>query len=91
MIQGKEMSWKVFVTRKIPQPGIDLLINNGFNIKIFEDDQPITRKKLLEKIKNVDALLPLLTDTISSEIIRAGKQLKIIANYAAGYNNIDLQ
>ena len=81
---------KVFITRRIPQPGIDLLLNNGFDVEIFEKDQPIPNEVLLEKVKNIDALLPLLTDSISKEIIEKADNLKIIANYAVGFNNIDL-
>lgn len=84
------MPKKVYITRQIPQPGIDLLKENGFDIEIYNEDKPIPEKILIEKIKNIDALLPLLTDSISQEIINTGKNLGIIANYAVGFNNIDL-
>ncbi|MCK5032432.1 MAG: D-glycerate dehydrogenase, partial [Calditrichia bacterium] len=71
--------------------GIDLLIENGFDVDVYTEDKPIPIKVLLEKVENIDALLPLLTDSISAEIIEKGNKLKIIANYAAGFNNIDLE
>ena len=85
------MSKKVFVTRQIPQPGIDLLLENGFELEIYDEDKPIPQEILLEKVNNVDALLPLLTDSVSKFVINEGKDLKIIANYAVGFNNIDLK
>ena len=84
------MAKKIFITRQIPQPGIDLLIENGFDVDVYTEDKPIPIKVLLEKVENIDALLPLLTDSISAEIIEKGNKLIIIANYAAGFNNIDL-
>jgi glyoxylate reductase len=85
------MSKKVYITRKIPQPGIDLLINNGFFVEVYGEDKPIPSEVLLHSVKNVDALIPLLTDSVSKEVIENGTNLKIIANYAAGFNNIDIE
>lgn len=85
------MPKNVFITRKIPQGGIDLLIRKGFNVEVFKEDRSILKEELLSKIKTTDALLPLLTDEISAEIIQAGEKLKIIANHAVGFNNIDLE
>jgi len=84
------MKWKVFVTRNIPSSGLDLLRNAGMQVDIYPHDQPVPEGVLLEKIVDCDALLCLLTDSISRRIIKAGQELKIIANYAVGYNNIDL-
>jgi len=84
------MSKKVYITRQIPQPGIDLLMENGFDVEIYDENKPIPDEILMEKIKDVDVLLPLLTDSISKDIIKKGNNLKIIANYAVGFNNIDM-
>lgn len=81
---------KVFVTRKIPDEGLDLL-RKETALEVWEKDQVIPRKELLKRVKGVDALLPLLTDKIDGEVMdAAGPQLKIIANYAVGYDNIDV-
>ena len=85
------MTKKIYITRRIPQPGIDLLNEHEFEVEIFEKNEPIPNELLKQKIKEADALLPLLTDKISKDIIKAGNNLKIIANYAAGFNNIDMQ
>lgn len=84
---------KVFVTRPIPERGIQVLVE-GFgreNVTFFEHDRVIGRSELLERVKGIDGLLPILTDTIDAEVMdAAGPQLKVIANYAVGYNNIDV-
>lgn len=81
---------KIFVTRKIPQAGLDLL--KDYDLKVSPYDRVLTKEELLENVKDIDALLCLLTDKIDKEIMdAAGKQLKIIANYAVGFDNIDVK
>lgn len=83
----------IYVTRMIPQKGIDML-KDAFgedSIEINPDDRVLTREELLGKIKGRDAVLSLLTDKMDAEAIDAiGSQCKIISNYAVGYNNIDV-
>jgi len=80
---------KVFVTRTIPDSGIKLL-QPHCQVKVYSPDMAIPRKELLSGVKWCDALLCLLTDTIDIEVIDANPKLKIIANYAVGYDNIDV-
>jgi len=83
---------KIFVTRKIPGSALDKLTNSGNEVVISEFDRPLTREELSEKAKGVDALLCLLTDKIDGEVLNAiGPQLKIISNYAVGFDNIDIE
>jgi glyoxylate reductase len=84
------MVWKVYVTREIPHQGIELLKKSGLKVEVYEKDNAIPKDLLIRKISESDACLSLLTDTISEEVINAGSKLKIIANYAVGFNNIDL-
>src|SRR3989344_4725088 len=80
---------KVFVTRKIPEDGLKLL-QGQVDLEVWED-RAIPREVLLEKVKGVDAILSLLTDKIDGEVMdAAGPQLKLISNYAVGYDNIDV-
>ena len=84
---------KVFVTRTIPQPGLDVLANalGEGTITVSPQDNVIAREALLEGVRDADALLPILTDAIDAEVMdAAGPQLKVIANFAVGYNNIDV-
>ncbi|MFA5133223.1 MAG: D-glycerate dehydrogenase [Patescibacteria group bacterium] len=84
---------KIFITRRIPQPGIDLLKKQkGFQVSVSPHDRVLTKKEIIKFAKGSDALLSLLTDNINAEIMDGiGPKLKIIANYAVGFNNIDLE
>ncbi|MCX7995726.1 MAG: D-glycerate dehydrogenase [candidate division WOR-3 bacterium] len=80
---------KIFITRKIPEVAIELL-SKHFKVEIFPLDRPITKSELKRHIKDKTGVIPLLTDNITKEIMDSAPRLKIIANYAAGYNNIDI-
>lgn len=82
---------RIFITRQIPSSGINALKAAGYKIDIYKEDKIIPRKELLKRVKGCDALLSLLTDQIDAEVLdAAGPQLKVIANYAVGFDNIDL-
>jgi len=84
---------QVFVTRPIPESGIALLVEafGAENVVVSPHDRVITREELIANVAGVEALLPILTDGIDAAVMdAAGPQLKIIANYAVGYNNIDV-
>ena len=82
---------KVFITRLIPDEGIKILKEKGYTVAIYPKDQIIPRKELLQGVKGAHALIPDLTDKIDAEVFEAaGPQLKIVANYAVGVDNIDL-
>lgn len=82
---------KVLVTRKIPGEFVERLKNAGFEVDLWNRDCPMGRQDLLERVVGVDALLSLLTDKIDAELMdKAGPSLKIISNYAVGFDNIDL-
>lgn len=83
------MKQKVFVTRRIPQAGLDLL-EKEFDVTVNPDNRVLTKEEVIKGVKEADALLCLLTDEIDAEVMDANKNLKIIANYAVGYNNIDV-
>lgn len=81
---------KIFVTRQIPEVGINLLEEKGWDVLVGPEGS-ISREDLLEGVKGVDAILSVLTEKIDGEVMdAAGSQLKIVANYAVGYNNIDV-
>ncbi len=80
----------VYVTRMLPDAAIDLLKRHT-DAEINPDDRVLTRKELLEKVRNRDAVLCLLTDTVDDEVLAAAvPRCRIFANYAVGFNNIDL-
>jgi len=81
---------KVFITRSLPGNVEKTLRENGHTVVTFKNDRHITKKELINYARNADAVISLLTDIIDSEVIDNLKKCKIIANYAAGYNNIDI-
>ena len=85
------MNWNVFITRRIPQPGIDLLLKHCSRVDINPEDRVLTKTELLQNVKGRDGVLCLLTDTIDEEILEAARDAKIFANHAVGFNNIDVE
>jgi glyoxylate reductase len=81
---------KIYVTRLIPQEGLDLLTATC-EVEINPHDRPLTRAELLENVKGRDGVLCLITDKINAEVFDAAKGIKGFANYAVGYDNIDVK
>ncbi len=83
---------KIFVCRDIPDVGLKMLQKRkDVKIDIWENNQAIPRKELLKRVKGVDIILSILTDKIDAEVMdAAGVHLGMIANYAVGFDNIDL-
>ena len=81
---------KVFVTRLLPQPAMDKLAQ-FCEVEVNPFDRQLTRDELLAGVAGKDAVLCLLTDTIDDAVLAAaGPNCKIFANYAVGFNNIDV-
>lgn len=87
------MPKKVYVTRQIPEIGIKMLQDAGFEVDINPEDRILSKEELISalKAKSYDAVLQLLTDKIDGEVFDAVPTAKIFANYAVGYNNIDVK
>lgn len=85
------MKKKIFITREIPEIAIKMLkANKNFDVKINRSDKTLSRTALLRAVKGCSGILSLLTDKIDAKLMdAAGPNLKIIANYAVGYDNID--
>jgi len=82
---------KVFVTAQIPDEGLKM-ISQHCEMQIGNYDGVLPKDVLIDKVKGVDGILCLLADVIDKDVMEAaGKQLKVIANYAVGYNNIDIE
>ncbi|MFA4663329.1 glyoxylate reductase [Pyrococcus kukulkanii] len=84
------MKPKVFITREIPENGIRLL-EKEFEVEIWEEETEIPRDVLLERVKDVDALVTMLSEKIDREVFENAPRLRIVANYAVGYDNIDVE
>ena len=87
----KMVQFKVLITRKIPEAGIEILKEAGYKVDIHEETIPLSRETFLQKIANADAVIPMLSEELNKEAINQAPKLKVIANYAVGYNNIDVE
>ena len=83
---------KIFVTRHIPGPGIEMLKNAGHEVVISEALKPMTQDELVSELSknSYDGVLSLLTDKIDANIFDAAPSVKVFSNYAVGYNNFDV-
>ncbi len=83
----------VYVTRKIPEVGLKMLREAGHDVTVSEKDGVLTKEELLSALKEqpYEAVLSLLTDSIDEEVFKTVSTAKIFANYAVGYNNIDVE
>ena len=80
----------VFVTRRLPEP-VEKRLSQLFDVQLRTDDVAMTQEELAAAMKTADVLVPTITDTIDAGLIgQAGPQLKLIANYGAGVDNIDV-
>lgn len=81
----------VYITQKLPDEAVEDL-KNTFEVRMWHDDQTgAPREELLKQAKEAHALWTMLADGIDREVFEAAPNLKIIANLAVGYNNIDLE
>ncbi len=83
-------SFRIYVTRKIPDAGLELLKERGYSLIVHDRETPPTKEELARELKDCDGLICLLSDSIDRELIESARRLKVIANYAVGFNNIDV-
>jgi glyoxylate reductase len=81
----------VFITRRIPDAAKDLLVKNGISVKVFPYNRIISRDELLKNARNAHGIISLLTEKFDSSLIDELGKCKVIANYAVGFNNIDIE
>ena len=79
----------VYVTRIIPDAGLDLL-RDACEVRLWEGDLPPSRATLIKEIADVDGILCLLTDKIDGKVMDSAPNLKVISNFAVGYDNINI-
>ncbi len=81
---------KVLVTREIPERGLSK-IREFFEVDLWTDEAPPPKDVILERIRDKDALVSLLTDPIDEEVFDAAPKLRIVSQYAVGYDNIKVE
>jgi glyoxylate reductase len=81
----------VVVTRKLPE-AVETRMRELFEVRLNETDQPMTAAELAEAVATADVLVPTVTDRIDQKLLaQAGAKLKLIANYGAGFDHIDVE
>ena len=81
---------KVFLTRELPPESMAILQEHSV-LSMNSEDRYLSKEEIIAGIQGVDGLLCLLTDTIDDEILAANSDLKVVANFAVGFNNIDIE
>lgn len=85
------MNEKVLVTREIPDAGLRLLEDGGYGLTVLSEEPP-KREELLEAARGIHGILAVLTEKIDAELLdAAGNTLKVVANMAVGFDNVDLE
>ncbi len=82
---------KVVITREIPDSAEKLLKARGFQVVVYRKDDPVPQRELEKLVKDADGIISLLTEKFDKNLIDKLERCKIIANYAVGYNNIDIE
>src|SRR3972149_9921552 len=84
---------KIYITRRIPEIGIQILKDKGYEVEINPKDRVLSKSELVKVLKNnsYHAVLCLLTDKIDGDVFDAAGSAKIFANYAVGFCNIKLE
>jgi glyoxylate reductase len=80
---------RVYVTRLIPEAGLKIVRDFAETV-VWEGNVPPPKDTIMQQVAEADGILPLLTDRIDAEVINAGRKLRVISNYAVGYDNIDV-
>jgi glyoxylate reductase len=86
------MAKNIYITRRIPDLGIKMLEEKGYNLHIRDNEMPPSQEELNSALKEgeYDAVVTLLTDKIDSSIYDANPNIKLYANYAIGFDNMDI-
>ncbi len=81
---------KVIVTRRLPEP-VEKRLTELFDVVLRNEDTPLSRADLVAAVREADVLVPTITDTIDAGLLaQAGPRLKLIANFGAGVDHIDM-
>jgi glyoxylate reductase len=84
------MNWRVFVTRRIPEDGVELLRRQGVAVEVAGSDLPIPRDGLIASAGDCDGLLAMSNDVLDAGVFDSCPKLKVVSIFAAGYENIDV-
>lgn len=83
------MKKSILLTRELPKAGMDLLTRSDLDVYVNRGGSPISPEELRERLPLAEGLICLLSDRIDADLLKLAPNLKVISNYAVGYNNID--
>jgi len=81
---------QVFVTRRLPGAALERLRTNA-DVEVWDGDLPPPREELLARIGACEGLLALLTERVDAELLDAAPRLRVVSNYAVGFDNVDVE
>lgn len=82
---------RVFVTRSLPAEWLQPLTAAGLQVEVRDGSLPAPRAELLERVRGASALITFIGDAVDEELLAAaGPELKLVANFAVGYDNVDV-
>lgn len=83
---------RIVITRRVPPPAVELLQQAGLNVDLIDQDDPPGRDELLRRVPGVAGLITMLSEKVDADLLRAaGPALKVVANFAVGFDNVDLE
>ena len=82
---------RVLITRRVPPPAVELLRDAGLAADVCDQDDPPDRPTLLKRVPGVAGLITMLSERVDGELLKAaGPSLRVVANFAVGFDNIDI-
>lgn len=82
---------RVLITRRVPEAGPELLRAAGYAVDLFDENDPPARAEVLQRLPGVAGVVAMMSDRVDGEFLKAaGSSLKVVANFAVGYDNLDL-
>jgi glyoxylate reductase len=83
---------KIFMTRKIPEAGLEILARAGeVHVAVEAGNKKVPLEKIIDGVKDADVLVSLLTEPVDRKVLEAGSRLLGVANFAVGFNNVDVE
>ncbi|MEW6197882.1 MAG: D-glycerate dehydrogenase [Planctomycetota bacterium] len=86
------MQPRIVITRRVPPPAAEMLQQAGLQVDLVDQDDPPGRDELLRRVPGAAGLVTMLSEKVDADLLRAaGPALKVVANFAVGFDNVDLE
>ena len=84
------MTCEVYITQPIPKEAMEILEKKGHRVFQNPEDRVLSKDEMMRQVKKRDGVICLLSDKIDEQVLECAERSKIFANYAVGYDNIDV-